>query len=467
MKDLWLALLASSAIAVSPAGAGGQSCSDRGPAFREIIDEFQSRQRNVGLAAAVLVEGDLAFAEAFGWADREAGRRATPETRFGVASITKAFTGLTLLRLAEGGRIDLDAEIQRYVPEFPRHPEGTVTVRHVAAQLGGIRHWGPERDEALYARRFEDVEDILPLFVEDPFVQAPGVEYSYSSYAYNLLAIAMQRATGERFQDLVRASLLDPLALESVAFDAPGFGGDRRAARYSYYDLTDYHELSEPVRVPDREYTHNMAGGNMVADIVDLVRLGEAALRPGFLTDAEHRRLWTRPVVDGVESPMSFGWFVRPDGNRLAISGSNPGLQAGMAVWKHEGIVVAVVANSWGIGSRSAELVDDDHEGLLGRLAAVCAGNRPGALSEVHAHATSETVHQDHRGRIARVYVHHSTAPKTAASATRTTVLSPLEPPNISHGGSRKNTAHSRTRIAIPHRAPMSGALRVAKNHPS
>lgn len=350
----------------------GPACADRAPAFRDILEEFQSRQRNVGLAAAVLAHGEIAFAEAFGWADREAGRRATVDTRFGVASITKAFTGLTLLRLAEEGRIDLDAEIQRYVPEFPRHPDGTLTVRMLQAQLGGIRHWGPERNEELYARHIDDVEDILPLFVEDPFRQAPGTGYAYSSYAYNLLGIAMQRATGTPFQRLVEGMVIQPLDLESVAFDEPGLGGDRRAARYSWYDLEDFHDLREPVRVPERDYSHNTAGGNMVADIVDLARLGEAVLRPGFLSEEAHRRLWTRPRIDGVESPTNFGWFVREGGNRLASSGSNAGLQAGLAVWRDEGIVVAVVANSWGIGSRSGELVDDDPDGLLGRLAAVC-----------------------------------------------------------------------------------------------
>lgn len=72
---------------------------------------------------------------------------------------------------------------------------------------------------------------------------------------------------------------------------------------------------------------------------------------------------------------MGFGWFVRPNGNRLAINGANLGLQAGLAVWRDEGIVVAVVANAWGIGSRSAELVDDSPGGLLGRLAAVCVSS--------------------------------------------------------------------------------------------
>jgi CubicO group peptidase (beta-lactamase class C family) len=83
----------------------------------------------------------------------------TNETRFGVASITKAFTGLALLKLHEVGRIDLDVPIQRYVPAFPVKPGGVITPRLLAAHLAGIRHWGPERNAALYARHFDDVND--------------------------------------------------------------------------------------------------------------------------------------------------------------------------------------------------------------------------------------------------------------------------------------------------------------------
>ncbi|MEO7712854.1 MAG: hypothetical protein ABIV10_08050, partial [Gemmatimonadaceae bacterium] len=69
---------------------------------------------------------------------------------------------------------------------------------------------------------------------------------------------------------------------------------------------------------------------------------------------------------------MSFGWFPRTNPPRISISGSNAGVQAGLTVWKDEDLVVAVLANSWGRGSRSGELMDDGEKGLIGKLAAVC-----------------------------------------------------------------------------------------------
>jgi CubicO group peptidase (beta-lactamase class C family) len=350
-----------------------QSCADSTAAFRRIVSEFQSRQRNVGLAVGVMLNGQVMFLEASGWADRERNLAATTDARFGLASITKAFTGITLLKLHELGRIDLDAEIQRYVPEFPRHPSAPVTVRALMAHLGGIRHWGPERNDTLYARHFDDVLEILPLFRDSAFVAVPGSRYSYSSYGYNLLAMAMQRASGTPFPELVRKTVLEPLGLRSVAFDRPGLDGPARPARYSWYDLKDFHQLdSAPVRVPDWDYSHNMAGGNMVGTVGDLLRFGRAVRQPGFLSGSSLGLLWQRPLIGGVESGMSFGWFVRTVPPRLGISGSNAGLQSGLSVWRDQDLVVAAVANSWGVGSRSGELMGDDENGLLGRLARVC-----------------------------------------------------------------------------------------------
>jgi CubicO group peptidase (beta-lactamase class C family) len=182
---------------------------------------------------------------------------------FSIASITKAFTGVALLKLVEARRIDLDAEIQRCVPDFPRHPSGRpVTLRMLVHHLGAARHWGPERNERLYARHFDDVHDILALFRDDPWVPdlAPLTRYAYSSYGYDVLAMAIQTASGASFQQFLTQAVLSPLNLASVQFDRPGLGGVRRPSRYSWYDLADFHELTDaPQRVPDWDYSYNTA----------------------------------------------------------------------------------------------------------------------------------------------------------------------------------------------------------------
>jgi CubicO group peptidase (beta-lactamase class C family) len=245
----------------------------------------------------------------------------------------------------------------------------------LAHHLAAVRHWGPERNDALYLRHFDDVHDILALFRNDPWVPdlAPLTKYSYSSYGYNVLAMAIQSASGMPFQEYLKAEVLEPLKLASVQFDRPGLGGARRPSRYSWYDLTDFHELTAaPQQVPEWDYSHNMAGGGLVANVDDLLTFGGALRRPGLLRAASLAQLWSRPTIQGVQSSMSFGWFPRSGPTRLSIGGSNAGVQAALTIWQDDDLVVTALANSWGRGSRSGEFMDDGANGLVGRLAAVC-----------------------------------------------------------------------------------------------
>ncbi|MEP7326041.1 MAG: serine hydrolase domain-containing protein [Gemmatimonadota bacterium] len=196
--------------------------------------------------------GEVVCAEATGLINREAGTAPTVNTRFGIASATKAFTGMALLKLVEQGKIDLDAEIQAYVPEFPRNPQGPVS-------------------------------------------------YQYSSYGYNLPGMAIQRASGVPYQKFVQDSVLTPLGLTTVAFDHPGMDGRARPVRYSWYDLRDFHDLTDSaVPVPDWDYSHNMAAGNLVSSVTDLLKFARAMRSPGFLSPASWALVWQRPKFGAV-----------------------------------------------------------------------------------------------------------------------------------------------------------------------
>jgi CubicO group peptidase (beta-lactamase class C family) len=344
------------------------------PALRNALTDIQKRQRNVGLSAVVMLGGETILAENLGYADLEHRVPVTSATRFGIASITKAFTGLALLKVWEAGRIDLDAPIQRYVPAFPVKPGGTITPRLLAAHMAGIRHWGPERNATLYARHFDDVNEILALFKDDTLVAAPGTKASYSSYGYNLIGAAIQSASGEKYQDYVNREIIAKVGLKDTGFDDVRRVLANRARRYSYFDPWTFAVDSNAVyRVPEWDYSHNMAGGNMYATAADLARFGRAIEQPGLLSKESLALLYQRPSVGAVQASMSFGFFVSDSSvphKLLNIGGSNAGLQAGLFVYPENDLVVTVLANTWGIGSNSGEMAGV----LLTRLAAICMG---------------------------------------------------------------------------------------------
>jgi serine beta-lactamase-like protein LACTB len=350
------------------------ACRDRRQALKDALADIQRRQRNIGLSAMVMLGGETVIAENLGYADLEHRVPVTSETRFGVASITKAFTGLSLLRLHEAGRIDLDAPIQRYVPAFPVKPGGVITPRLLAAHLAGIRHWGRERNAALYARHFDDVNDVLALFKDDTLVAPPGTKESYSSYGYNLIGAAIQSASGVKYQDYVNREIISRLGLGNTGFDDVRRVLPNRARRYSYFDPWTFAIDSTAVyRVPDWDYSHNTAGGNMYSTAGDLAKLGRAIERPGLLSKGSLDLLYRRPRVGAVQASMSFGFFVSDSAaphRLLNIGGSNAGLQSGLFVYPDEDLVIVVLANTWGIRSNSGEM----NGVLLSRLAAICMG---------------------------------------------------------------------------------------------
>ena len=336
------------------------TCATATPRIRSLLRAVQDKQKNVGLSAAVMHHGRLVYSEGMGFADLENRVPFTPSTRSTVASVTKAFTGTTLAILADSGVIDLDAPIGRYVPSF--HPPGSdrITLRLLAAHLGGVRHYrANERTPEFLNRHFDDVKDIVSLVANDTLIDNPGDAYHYSSYGYNLLAAAIQSATHKPFATVVDELIFRPLELNHTRFDDIRIVIDNRARHYAYNDPWTYAVTTELRRVPEFDYSYNMGGGNIITTAEDLVRFGQAVIRPGRLTPGALKLVSTEKRGTKTGTNWGVGWFVNPDSTghkMLHINGSFPGTQAALYVYPDDDIAVSVIANTWGVGASSGEM---------------------------------------------------------------------------------------------------------------
>ena len=361
--------IAENPVAAQQPVTAGRPCVEAVSAIRRAVSDVHARQRNIGLSYAVYHRGTMIASDAIGMADVEHDVKASPATVYGIASITKAFTGAALLKLVERGLIDLDAPIQRYVQGFPEKPQGVITVRMLAAHFGGIRHWANERTPATYARRFTRAVDLLPFFANDTLVAVPGTRYSYTSHGYNLLAAAIESVSGQAYPEFVKREIIEPLGLASTGFDQPLQPQKHRSERYSYFNLTSFAESDTLWLVPRWDYTHNMAGGGLSSTAEDLVKFGRAFLRPGLLNASSLAIIARRPRFAGGVSTATFGWFATPDTAAVRVlnmTGSNPGVQAGLYVYPDDDLVVSVLSNTWGRGARGGDMVF--LPGVMGRL---------------------------------------------------------------------------------------------------
>lgn len=360
---------------VRSSAVGPNSCRVSGDSLRRVLRASNAYHGDVGQQTVILRGGRVVFRDAWGEADLESGTPVTDTTLFFAASVTKAFTAAALLRLREQGRIELDGDVGRYVPGLAAPPEGVVTPRLLAAHLAGIRHYREgERDADFFAVHYEDVRDALGLFQDDPYASAPGSAFRYSSYGYDLLAAALQEAAGTPFRALVRASVLEPLGLRHTRFDDARIPIRGRARGYTYwYPWFSFTQHDTLFRAPGWDYSYNVGGGDLLSTASDLARLGEALVRPGFLSEGS-LELTRTPVRSGAAvSRWSVGWAVdRDPAGRLHLrsEGSDPGFQASVDVYPDQDVVVATTLNSWGRRPASPPPVADP----LRRITELCLG---------------------------------------------------------------------------------------------
>ena len=345
---LSLMCLASICVATQPTLSDGHRSM-----LREAIETARAAEELVGVQAAVFFGGKIAFSLSTGYADLEHEVPVTAVTRFEVASITKAFTGLGLLLLDEQNGIELDAPVQKYVPDFPEKPEGTLTPRMLAGALGGIRHYSDtERTPAYYATHYDDVADAINIFKDDPLVASPGERVVYTSYGYNLLAAVIQSASGKPFQEYIQETIIDPLGLTNTGQIDVRFPMANRTRLYSFIDPYSRKVSDRLMVVPTMEHSYNAGGGNLYSTAEDLAMFGSKFIAPGYLSEKIYEQIYTpHQTESGEPTWFSDGWVLialTADPPSLISGGSYPGVQAMLRVYPDEAMVIVLLTNTWG-----------------------------------------------------------------------------------------------------------------------
>jgi len=181
---------------------------------RDRLGESEAVMRFAGIApgmsVAVTFAGDD-WSEGFGLADVENEVRVTPDTVFRIASITKPISATAVMQLVERGQVSLDDPVQKHVPAFPAKGEHVVTIRHLLSHTSGIRHY--KEGEFNHKASYDSVGAALTIFKDDPLLFTPGTKYSYSTYAYNLLAGVVERASGLTFEQYLTEHVLTPAGM--------------------------------------------------------------------------------------------------------------------------------------------------------------------------------------------------------------------------------------------------------------
>jgi len=177
--------------------------------------------RPPGLSVAVAVDGEVVWAEGFGFADLEQCVPVTAKTKFRIGSVSKPLTAAAAALLYQEGKLSLDAPIQRYVPAFPDKGH-VITTRQLLGHLAGIRHYNAAEGNKENQDIYRSVAESLKRFQDDPLVADPGSKWSYSSYGYVLASAAIERASGQDFLPFMHDKLFLRLGMQETVPDENG-----------------------------------------------------------------------------------------------------------------------------------------------------------------------------------------------------------------------------------------------------
>jgi D-alanyl-D-alanine-carboxypeptidase/D-alanyl-D-alanine-endopeptidase len=236
-----LATTLAALIHVSSAGAGDAPAASESQMFAgvdRIFADFAIDSHIPGLVYGIVAKGRPVYVRGIGVQDTESNRPVTPETLFRIASMTKAFTALTVLKLRDDGELQLDALAEIYVPElrgwkYPTLDSPRIRVRDLLNHTAGFvtdDPWG-DRQTPLPEPEFSRL-----LHEGVPFARTPATAMEYSNLGFALLGRIITNVSGHPFADTITHSLLRPLGMESSGFFVDAAPRERRALGYRWED---------------------------------------------------------------------------------------------------------------------------------------------------------------------------------------------------------------------------------------
>jgi CubicO group peptidase (beta-lactamase class C family) len=283
--------------------------------YEEFVRQEMERERIPGLTIGFVKDGYM-WVKGFGYADLENRIPAKADSAYRLASITKTMTAVAVLQLVEKGKISLDAEVQAYVPYFPKK-KWPITIRQLLLHLSGLRH--NNEAEKVVTRNLTTREAVAQ-YADSELVAEPGTKFSYSTPGYVLLGAVIESASNQSYADYMRQNIWAPLGMNNTRMDDPT---DIIPNRVRGYRLVDGQvKNSQSVDVSNR-----FAGGGIRTTVVDMLKF-VTGLNAGKLLSKQSVDLMSTSIVkrDGRRTDLGMGWFIPSVNGRFTLT-NNGGQQ--------------------------------------------------------------------------------------------------------------------------------------------
>jgi len=294
-----------------------------------------------GAAVLVKKQGKVIWRKGYGLANLELNVPVEPDMIFRLGSITKQFTAVAVLMLAEEGKLSLQDEITKFLPDYPTQGK-KITVEHLLTHTSGVKSYTDLPEWLPLQRKDMTVGEIIDLFKNQPMEFTPGERWKYSNSGYILLGAIIEKASGKSYADFLADRIFGPLGMKSSCYDSTSRIIPRRVPGYSKgnsgFENAPYLSMSQPY-----------AAGALGSSVDDLATWTEALLAGKLIKRETLERAFTSyKLKDGLDSKYGYGWCISDyEGHRLIEHGGGiHGFLSYALFFPEDQIFVALLTNS-------------------------------------------------------------------------------------------------------------------------
>jgi CubicO group peptidase (beta-lactamase class C family) len=312
-----------------------------------ILTDLITRDITTGAVAGYSVGGKTIWKSAVGYADKKSNTKFTSTTITRIASITKLFTAIGVMQLAEQNLVNIDEPIQKYVSNFPKKKKGTITVRHLLEHTSGISGYKNNKERES-KKEYPRMVDAMNVFKNRKLKFKPGTDYSYTTYGYVVLGVLIENVTGKTYEEYIQKNVLDKAGMKNTKLEKFGVHVENKSSLYSK-------RKSEIKEVATNNLSNRIPAGGYYSTIDDLLAFGNAIINNKLVKESTLTLMTQNNGLKKEGNPHAIGWFMyggkqNPSG-AIGHSGGQSGVSAQIIIIPGTKTVSVALANTsrvWG-----------------------------------------------------------------------------------------------------------------------
>lgn len=292
-------------------GIGSPILAASSPALEAEVDAYLQPLLDLDLISGsiLIAKGDeVLLAKGYGLANREHGIPNTPETKFRLGSMTKQFTAMGILVLANQGKLRLDDPLSKYLPDYPNADK--ITLHQLLSHTSGVSSYNAVEGYGENYIKPWSIDEVIEWFKDDPLQFEPGEDWAYSNSGYVLLAKVIEVVSGQDYDDFLREAIFEKLGMEDSGQDVFTSVLPNRATGHGNAEREIY-------LAPYRDMPFTSGAGSLYSTVLDLYNWDRALYTETLISKALLDRMMTP-----VDHDYGYGWFVREElGHKLVEHG--------------------------------------------------------------------------------------------------------------------------------------------------